>query len=183
MWYLPGTKPVFPKNQVIGLDGMVYTLPFNFESTFMESIGWREAPPQPAVNTFYCNIDWDVNQEKWTPVNSVFTARKLKFEEHQKHLIDKIRFYIKEARNEILDPSYPESMKEVIQAQYTNYFNEISRISSIVYENAYLDNLLTNFDTYTEAVELDESLNSEALHLYNSVTIYNLKAEPPKSYI
>jgi len=183
MWYLPGTKPVPPQKEVKGVDGQIYTVPLPLTSEFFESIGWKEAPPQPTVNFLYCLIDWDVDDEKWTPLVKSYETRKAIFEEHRTCLINAIRAYIKEARNEVLDPSLPPAMRPMVEEQYKGYFEEISELSSINYQDSSIDELLSKFETYDLAVQQDEQQNTDALRLYNYTKIYNLKSQPPRSYV
>ena len=184
MWFLPGQTPVHLGRTVVGTDGLTYSIPANSsKDEFLASIGWLKAPAQPVVSNLYCTISWDVSSETWIPVVKNFESRLSIIEEHKTYLINCIRNYAREARNALIDDTMPDVIQESIRAQYRNYLSEIEEISLITYSDAKIDSIFTSFDDYDSVVETDKVSNPDAVNLYFSTKINNLKSQPLKHSI
>jgi len=181
MWFLPGQNPVHLGRTVVGADGLNYSVPTDSSrDEFIASLGWQKAPDQPLFSKFYCTIAWDSSSESWVPVAKDFETRSAIFEEHKSVLVNHIRGYAREARNALVDDTMPESVQASIRTQYQGYLAEIQELAGITYTDANIDSALTSFDVYDSVVETDKAANPDAVSLYLTKKIHNLKSQPLK---
>lgn len=149
MWFQSGKKPEHLPQLIYTSDNLAITNPEVYPEDVLNSWGWFKCPEIGDYDPFYYVHEW--GDSDWVYGVQNFSKRNQKIQAKKNQYINLLRTWYREARYEIFLQEEGQPLNDSLKAYIDELQQEVSRLNSIDYKDA-------NIDQKLQEVTLDKEL-------------------------